>query len=71
MKPAPKLESRVPIPPKFKHGWAAVIRSMTPGQSFTVNTEAERNQILRSAQHHRLAVTSRKLNGSGYRIWKL
>lgn len=46
------------------------IRAMNPGQSFMVETEKERDAALAAGQRDGLTIVTRKINGSGFRIWK-
>lgn len=66
-----KIEKGIPIPKCDRSHWWAVLIAMTPGDSFRVETDRERLSILRCAQRYGVPVTSRKLDGNGYRVWRL
>ena len=67
------IQSNVPVPKSHrrKYNFAETFAAMKPNDSFMVDTEGVRNQVLRYCQQHRIKVTSVKENGTGYRIWKL
>lgn len=68
-----EVETGIPIPPRQPPGkWVSMARSMFIGQSFVVKTDAERKCALRiNTKLKDVQLTSRKLNGSGWRIWRV
>lgn len=75
MKYSPKLkiESGIPIPPRQAQGfWAKTLLDMKEGDSFVVETRRERDSVLNCSKRTAgVPVTTRKLNGAGYRIWRI
>lgn len=66
-----KVESGIPIPPRYsRDSKLALLRSMKPGDSFVVTKLSERSMFLNQAKRDKINVTTRKLNGDGYRIWR-
>lgn len=73
MNPPYKIESDVPRPVargERDSKWS-FIRRMRVDQSFVVPTPAERNCALIHATQHKIVLQTLKLNGSGYRIWRI
>jgi hypothetical protein len=67
-----KIESGVPIPPRESGGkWRMLIWGMNVGDSFLVPTNGERCAVISAAIQLSISVTTRKVNGEGYRIWRL
>ena len=63
------IDKLVPIPPKQPSTkWKTVYDRMENGDSFMVPTESLRNSVLAGLPG---LITTRKINGSGYRIWKI
>lgn len=62
-----KIESNIPIPLTRK----MALKTMKKGDSFLVDSHVTRQNILRTAQQIRVKVISRKVNGCGYRIWRI
>lgn len=67
-----RIESGVPVPPRSPCGvWLEAARKMRSGDSIGGLSHTERSylerMILRNGHH----TTSRKENGTGYRVWKL
>lgn len=73
MKPTTtKLEQGIPIPARQPTGGIkALLSKMKAGESFVVPTLAERNSIFMGAKRAKIPVTTRKLNGDGFRIWRV
>ena len=75
MKPTPKIEQGIPIPPRgsclrgktshflstFTVGDSALLRDYTRRQSLDLYHAAKRLKI---------KITVRKLNGTGFRVWR-
>lgn len=70
----PVVEPGIPIPPRCAFGvWRDTVLKMKPGDSFKVETCNQRDTVLThySKKINGIVLTSRKLNGSGYRIWRV
>jgi len=70
-RPRVTIEHGIPTPARFEAHWKIILDSMKPGDSFVVQESAHRKQVLRCSQHWGIEVTTAKLNGTGFRIWKL
>jgi len=70
-----QIEKGIPLIPKCGclHGqWLLLLQKMDVGDSFVVNTQDERDCVLRvNTKTHNIRVTTRKINGIGYRIWRI
>ncbi len=67
------IEKGIPIPPKqFRVGkWTNLIRSMQNADSFIVDTENELKTALSAAKRIGVKAISRKIDGEGFRIWRI
>lgn len=66
-----KIENGVPIPPRFLgHSLAKIIYGMKPGQSFVMSS-ARAEYAYTVAKQIGVHVVTRKLNGSGVRVWRV
>lgn len=71
--PLMKIEKNIPIPSKNTgqtNKWRVLFKSMKVGDSITLETEKERAAILRSADYHKIKITTRKIDGQGFRAWR-
>lgn len=68
--PEIEIEKGVPIP-TIRIKWPQFFAPLQDGDSFVVDNCDQRDRILSQAKRYGVLVTSRKLNGEGYRIWKL
>jgi len=67
-----KIEKNIPIPPKNLNGvWRDMIMAMKIGDSFMVSTQGNRDAALTHVKKYNRRVTTRKLPGIGYRIWRV
>lgn len=69
-----KIEHGIPVPARGANQagpWAEALSVMDPGDSFLVDTTKSRSAVLRYAQKHGLKVVTSKINGIGYRVWKI
>jgi hypothetical protein len=71
----PIIESGIPVP-KLRHRtpravWNNALRAMKPNQSFKVDSDMKRIAVLKAAKHLSMQVVTRKLDGEGYRIWRI
>lgn len=71
-----KVEKGIPIPPRCASlfgGWRTLLDSMEIGDSFLVDDVKMRDRVLRVNCKDRrgMKVVSRKINGEGYRIWRV
>lgn len=67
-----KIQSSNPIPKK-KTGsciWRETFSKMKKGDSFKVQKQSVRQSIYRHAKYHGIKVTTRKLNGAGFEVWR-
>ena len=74
MKPEIKIEEGIPVPKRCAQGWAGkTALEMRPGDSVLVDTGNRRRslqmQIVRN--YGRKSATTRKLNGTGWRVWRV
>jgi hypothetical protein len=69
----PKIESGIPIPKKRLRTpfWSNTVAALKPGNSFKVDTDQARIAVMHAASRQGIEVTTRKLNGEGYRIWRI
>ncbi len=58
------------IPPKQQSEIRDVLLSLDEGQSFVVPNSSVRKTVLNSAKRLGIKVTSRKVDGKGFRIWR-
>lgn len=67
-----KFTDKIPLPevaPTSEVGKALL--QIKAGQSFSVKREEERRSALTTAKRLGVKVTSRKVDGKGYRIWRV
>lgn len=62
------VEKGNPIPPRNQ--WTKHLRELKQGYNLLVSEDSYRTRILRAAHRAGIRVTSRKVDGKGYRIWK-
>lgn len=67
----PEIQSDVPMPPRQTGKWYSILNRMKPGQSFLVSTHGTRMAVINAADNYGFRVVSRKVNGEGFRIWRL
>ena len=68
----PPIEKGIPIPSRPPGGeWGALLRRMKVGDSIKVTTNSQRNTVVQAAARCGISIKTHKLNGEGYRIWKL
>lgn len=65
------IENGIPLPEKQQGKWRDIAKALKPGQSVKVETNDERKAILRRAKLLSIPLTSRKVDGDGFRIWRL
>lgn len=66
------IEKGIAIPLKQSGAfWAKRVLELLPKDSFLVQTAHDRSGVLRAAKVLGVKVTSRKINGEGYRIWRI
>ncbi len=68
-----KFETGIPIPPKSesrKTETKLTLEGMKVNQSFVAEDETTRTRYLQMAKRLGVKVTSRKVDGKGYRIWR-
>jgi len=70
-KPTITIDKNVPIPPRYGSKWKSNLLAMAGGDSFKVANACQRDAVMSSAKHAGVKITTRKLNGSGYRIWRI
>ena len=68
-----KIESGIEMPPRSQASvFRKVAQSMKVGDSFLVPTCEERDRaMMTSGRQARFKFASRKINGEGYRIWRI
>lgn len=67
-----KIDHGIPVPPSRPVSkWEPILRAMKTGDSFVVPKLFECQAILRVAMKSGLIVTTRKLNGDGWRVWRI
>lgn len=73
LKPKPTIEDGIPIPMgRGQYSWLKeTLIALRPNQSFIVASDAKRTSVLSRAKELKIKVTTRKINGEGYRIWRV
>lgn len=69
----PKIEKGIPVLERTASNrtWRNLLEKMSIGDSFVVLREPERRSVIRSAHYAGMKVVTRKVNGEGWRIWKM
>jgi len=72
-KPTITIDKNVPIPPPRRGDgkWMKLLITVSRTESFVVNTHHERQAVHHAARVMNMQLATRKLNGSGYRIWRV
>ena len=67
------IERNVPIPRRYKsrNEYPTILGSMKVGESFVLETDSQRQGFLSAAKRYGFSITSRKIDGGGYRVWRV
>ena len=70
---AVKIQAGIPIPPRSDclQKWGPFLLSMSAGESFLVTESRQVNLLLTQAKRRGVRITTRKINGEGWRVWRL
>lgn len=67
----PTIDHAVPIPPRGPGKWTILAWRLGPGDSVKVETDSQRCALLRALQKQHTPSTSRKVDGVGFRVWRV
>lgn len=67
----PKIMTGVPVPKDRGFGRHSFLRDLSVGDSFVVSEIAQRDMVLRFQKTYGIKLTTRKIDGGGYRIWRV
>lgn len=60
-----------PLPTARAMSWAGFWKRVRPGDSFDLENQMVVRVFCANARKHGVRVTCRKINGSGYRVWRI
>lgn len=70
--PPPEIEiSKGVFPPRPRVRWSQFFKQLEAGDSFLIADHNERNRVLTQAKRCGVPMTSIKISGVGYRLWRL
>ncbi len=71
MKPKLKIEHGIEVPPITRGRYKLALTEMKEGDSFVVDDRQGQISALVAAKRLGVPVTTRKITGLGYRLWRL
>lgn len=67
----PKIEKGIPIPREDYGTPYRFLKQLKVGDSFVVESVSKVRMHLKNSVRHGVLITSRKVDGVGYRIWRI
>lgn len=64
----PTIDHDIPIPLNGK--WKVLALKLGPGDSVRVDTNRQRCSLMWALKRQNMQGTSRKVNGTGFRVWR-